>query len=159
MHMVCIFIYVSIYLCSYPSTNCISGLAAGSTSGSNLRCAWRGQSSELRATLQGRDQASSVIHFARCDRASMVINLDSEIEWIERCTWMPWSCKLRNVLGGCDQVSFETHLQSVIEQVEKSTWRPCYSEFQDEVRDHNRVRMVMDSEPANEWNERCTWWP
>jgi len=69
MYSVCILIYVSMYLSSYPSTHVISGLAAVCRiitprhpvhlrypfDRACLRCTWRRRLSELRDALGGRD--------------------------------------------------------------------------------------------------------
>jgi len=63
----------------------------------------------LRTTAVGR---------SRCIRSSVFqMHLESEIEWTEGCTWMPWLSEFGYALGDWDWVNSEMHLEARIEGV------------------------------------------
>jgi len=152
MYSVCIVIYVSRNLYSNPSTHAISGLAAvcqiytphhpvhlhypciyiqppalleDEHDWACLWCPWRGRSSELSDAFGGRDWAS------------LEIQLETEIEWTQRCTCRPGSSEFGDALGGHDQ----TNLQAIIERVWRCTLRPWSSEFGDTLGCRHRARL------------------
>ena len=93
------FVFSSMYLCIYIATylqmvylDCQHAMII-----SNSRCGWRWQSSELRDTLRGRD------------RASLDMELETEIEWTQRCTLRPWSSEVGDAIGDRDWVNSEMH--------------------------------------------------
>jgi len=105
-------INVSMYLYSYPSTHGISALAAGGAWEQfevhlKMTIQWTliylpgPWSSEFGDTLRGRDGVDLKMH---CEIV---------IERGLRCTWRPWSGKLRGRNCG----SLEIQLEAVIEQV------------------------------------------
>jgi len=157
MYSVCILIYVSMYLYSYPFTQGIAGLAAGGawelfevrltmTIEWTQRYTPRPWSSELGDALGGRDRVNSEMH------------LEAMIERVWWCTWRPRWSHLRDELGGHDRASLEMHLEAVIEWTERCTWRPWSSEFGDALAGYDRARLkeyvgVVDLEVVD-W--RCT---
>jgi len=144
MYSVCILIYVSIYLYSYPPTNGISRLAAATpreecevclkmTIEWTQRYNWRRSSCELRDVLGHYDWASLEMHW------------EAVIEWTQRCTWRPWLSEVGDSLGvimvhtwrpsssrfgdavGCGyRVNSEIHFEAIIRQVWRYTWRPQF---------------------------------
>jgi len=135
MYSVCILIYGSMYLYSYPSTHDISGLAAGG--------AWEQFEVRLKITIQWTQRYtlrpwSSVFGDALGEAI---------IERVWRYTWRPWLSELarrnwasleihleaviervwRYALGGHDRAT----LQAVIERVWRYTWRLWLSEVGD----------------------------
>jgi len=122
-YSVCIVVYVSMYLYSYPSTHGISGLAPGSaweklevclkmTIKWTQRYTMRRWSSKFGDALGGIGRVDSEIHF------EAVI----EREW--RHHWRPRLIELRDVLAGCDRASFEMQLATSIEWTQRYTLWP-----------------------------------
>jgi len=112
MYLVCILIYGSIYLYSYPSTHGISGLAAGRASEQfevrlemtmkwTQRYTWRRVSCEVRDALGG------------CDRASLMMRWEAVFEWTNRCTASPWLSEFGDELGGHDRATLEEYLEAL----------------------------------------------
>jgi len=85
------------------------------------RCTWRLRASDLSDVLWGRD------------RASLEIQLETEIEWTQRL-----------------------HLEAVIEQVWRFNWRPRLSELYDTLRGRDGLSPEMNSEAMIESTRRCT---
>jgi len=149
MYLVCILIYVSMYLYSYPSTHRISRLAAGGVWEEfevrlKMMMEWtqrytpRPWSSEYGDALGGRDHVTAEMHS------------EAVIERVWRCTWRPRSSELRDALGDCDAASLEMHLEAMTERVGGGT-----------CGDHDRVNLVMHSEAVIErvWRCTCRLWP
>jgi len=118
------FVFSSMYLCIYIATylHMVYLDWQHAVVVSNSRCAWRWRSSELRETLRGRD------------RASLEMQLVTEIEWTQRCTERPWLSEFGDALGGCDRVSVEMHFEAMIERGWRCNWRPRLSELRDALR-------------------------
>jgi len=95
------------------------------------------------------------VHGGR-DRVGLEMHLEAEIEWIERCTWRPWSSKLGDALGGQDQVNSETHTEVVIERVWRCNWRPRSGKLRDGLWGRDWARSEMNSEAENERTQWCT---
>jgi len=141
--------YVSRYLYSYPSIHGISRLAAGGAwepfevhpkmtidwthamIERVWRFMWRPRSSELRDALWGHD------------RASLEMQLETEIEWTQRCNWRPWSSEIGDSLGGHDRASLERHLEAKVEWTQRYTLRSWSSEFWDVIGDRDWVNSEM----------------
>jgi len=95
------------------------------------------------------------------DRASLVMHLEAEMEWTQRCTWRPWSSECGHTLGGRDRVHSEMHVEAVIEWVWRCTGRPRSSELRDALGGRDRSSLEMHWESVIEWVWRCTcrlWW-
>jgi len=124
MYSVCIPIYKSLYLDSYPSTHGISGLATGGaweqfrvylemTIEWTQRYPWRPLSWELRAALGGRDRGSLEMHLEH-------MNVQTSRPWLsefsdplgggdrvpQECTWRQWLTELGDALGGHNRASW-----------------------------------------------------
>jgi len=91
-----------------------------------------------------------------CDRASLEMHLEAEIEWSERCTWRPWSSEFRDTLRGRDRVYWEMDLDAVIDRVWRCTGRPWSSKFGDALGGRDGVNSEMHSEAVTERVWRCT---
>jgi len=50
-----------------------------------------------------------------CDRVSLEMHLEAEIEWTQRCTLRGWSSEFEDAPAGNDQVKLEMHSEAVIE--------------------------------------------
>jgi len=117
------FVFSSIYLCSYPSTDCISVLAAGGAwvefkERLKMMIGWtqgytpRLRSSESGYAHVGRDQVNLVMH-------SEIVN-----ERVCRYTWRCYSSVVGDTFGGHDQMNLDMHSKIVIERGWRCTWRP-----------------------------------
>ena len=121
MYLVCILIYVSRYLYSYPSIHAISGLAAGG--------AWEQFEVRLKMKIQwtqiytprpwSRDFGDAL---GGSDQPYWEMHLEAVISHIWRCIWKPWS----SVFG-------DVHLEGMIVH----TWRPCSSESGEALGGHD----------------------
>jgi len=139
---VCILIYVSMYLYSYPSTHGISGLAAGSAWEQfevrlKMMIQWteryilRPRLSDIGDALGRGDWAYMEIHLEaviervwRCARAGHDrANLQALIERVCRYTCRLWLSEFGDGVGGCDRASLEIQLEAVIEGNWTSMWR------------------------------------
>jgi len=169
MHSVCILIYVSMYSYGYLlCTHGISGLAARSdcqqfevclTMTTNmyspslspppLPVYLRTPAVALqRFTLGPWSSEVGDIVWGR-DRASLEMQLETEIEWTQRCTGRPWSSKFRHALGRRAWVNSEMHSE---------LWQ---SEFRDALAaGYDRGRLeeymeVVDLEAVDGRRARC----
>jgi len=123
MYSVCILIYVSMYLYSYPSTHSIYGLATGG--------AWEQFEVRLKMMIQWTQTYtpwfwSSEFSDAIGDWEWVNSEMDWEamIEWIWRYTSRQRLSELRDALQGWDWTGLEMHLsQAMIKQDWRSTWR------------------------------------
>jgi len=159
--IVCILIYVSMYLYSYLSTHGKSGLPAHSDWEQfevrlkmaiewTQRYARRPCSSDFGDGLGGRD------------RANLEMHLEAEIEWTQRCTgrpWSTWSSEFEDELWGCDRASLEIQLETKIEWTQRCTARLWLSEFGDALGGRGRVNWEKHLDALIERVWRCTWWP
>jgi len=93
------FVFSSMYLCINRATNLQTVYLdwQHAVIQSNSRCAGWWLSSELRDTLSGRD------------RASLELQLETEIEWTQSCTGRLWSSGYGHALGGRDRGNSEMH--------------------------------------------------
>ena len=136
------FVFSSIYLCIYITTHLhtvyLDWLQA--VLESNSRCAWKGQSSELSDSLRGHD------------RASLEMQLVTEIEWCQRFTGRPCPSELGDAVGGPGLVNSEMHFVAMIEGLWRYTGRPWSSEFGDILWDRDRVRLEMQLETEIDWS-------
>jgi len=119
---VCILIYLSMYLCSYPSTHGISGLPACSaweqfelrlkmTMEWTQRYNWRPWWSECGEALGGREQVNTEV------------NLEDVIKRVWRCMWRPPSCNSKMHLGAVIDWVWTPNMERMIKQDWRSTWR------------------------------------
>jgi len=122
--------YLCIYIATHLHTIYLDWLQA--VLESNLRCAWKWRSSELRDTHWGRDLVS------------LEMQLEAVIEGIWWYTWRPWSSEFVDALGGHHRAT----LEAVIEWVWRYTWRPWSREYWDALGGRDRASL-----------EICTWRP
>jgi len=118
------FVFSSMYLCIYIATYLHTVYLdwPHAVIVNNLRFAWRWRLSELRNTLRGRDLAS------------LEMQLETEIEWTQRCTGRPWSIEIGDAPGGHDRANVEMHFEAVIEWVWRCNWRRRFRELRDALR-------------------------
>jgi len=160
MYSVCILIYVSMYLYSYPSTHGISGLAAGG--------AWEQFEVCLKMTIKWTQRYTPrpwLSEFGDAmgdwDWLNSEMHWEAVIEWVWRCTWRPRLSELRDALWGHDQASVEMQLETKIEWTQRYTPRPWSSEFGDVlVAGYDQARLekyleVVDVEAVNGRCARC----
>jgi len=165
MYSVCILIYVTMYLYSYPSIHDVSGLATGGareqfkvcqkmtiewTQGvikSVWRCNWRLWLSELTDAQEGHDWTSLEMH------------LEAKVEWTQICTLRLWSSKFEDAMGDQDWVNSEMLLQAMIEQLWRCAGRPWSSKFGDALEGRGWVNSKMDFEAVIERVWRSNWRP
>ena len=151
----CIIIYVSMYQCTYQSTDVISGLAAGGawdqfevclkmTIEWTERCTGRPWSSEFGDALGGRCRVNYEMH------------LQAVIKRVRRCNWRRRCSELRDAHGGRDRASLNMHLDSKIEWTQRCTVRPWSSEFEDAFGGRDRVNWEMQVAAVIERCWRCT---
>jgi len=62
-----------------------------------------------------------------CDRECLVMCLETETVWTQRCTWRPGSHKLGDALGDQDRVNWD--LKAMVDWVWRCTWRLWSSEI------------------------------
>ena len=166
MHSVCILIYVSMYLCIYIATylHMVYLDWQHTVIVSNSRCAWRWRQictpcrsvhlcypcisvhrpSLINDVLGGRD------------RASLEMQLQTEIEWTQGCTGRLWSTVFGDALWCHDQLNLEMHSEAVIELVWRCTWRRRSSELRAALGGRDRASLEMQLETEIEWTQRCT---
>jgi len=130
MYSVCILIFVSMYLYSYPSTHGISGCR---------RC--------LRA-IRGAPEND--------DRVNLEMHLEAVIDRVWRCTGKPWSSEFGDAFGDRDWVNSEMHWEAVIERVWRCNWRPRLSELRESLQGRDRASLEMQLETEIEWTQRYT---
>jgi len=166
MHSVCILIYVSMYLCIYIATYLHTVYLdwQHAVIVSNSRCAWRWRrictprrSVHLHYPCISIHPPSLINNvLGGCDRVSLEMQLQTEIEWTQRCPWRRWSSEFGDALGGWDRVNSEIHSEAVIEQVWICTWRPRSSELRDALGGRDRASLDMHLEGEIKWTQRCT---
>jgi len=150
-----LYIYVSMYLNSYPCTQAIYGLAAGSAWEQfgvrlTMMTKWtqrytpRPWWSKFGDALWGGNPAYLERHLQAVIEWTLVLHSGIVSERVWRGTWRPWSSKFGNALGGHDRVNLEV----VIMQVRRYNWRPWSSEFGDAPGGHDQASL-----------EICTWRP
>ena len=92
-----------------------------------------------------------------CDRATLEMHLEAEINWTERCNWRLWSIEFVDALGGCDRASLEMHLEAEVEWTQRCTWRAWSSKYGHELGGLDRVNTEMNSEAVTDrvWRRTC----
>jgi len=172
------FVFSSMHLYSYLSTQGISALAAhGDCQQCEVRLEmmieWtqrytlRPWSSEFRDALAGRDGMNSEMHWEAViervgdalgdrDWVNSQMQLEAVIERVWRCDWRLRLSELRDALGGRDRASLEMHLEAEVEWTQRCTLKPWTSEFGDAVGDRDWVDSEIHSKAGNERVSRCT---
>jgi len=156
MYSLCILIYVSMYLYSYPSTHGISGLAAGGACEQfkvrlKITLEWTHWSTPRPWSSQFGDAIADL------DWVNSEMHCGAVMEWVWRCAWRPRSSELRDALRGGDRGSLEMHLEAEVKWTQWCTLRPWTSESGDAFRDQGRVNSEMHCEAVIERVWRCTW--
>jgi len=90
------------------------------------------------------------------DRATLDMQLETEIERTSRCTGRLWLSEFGDALGDYDWVNLEMHSEAVIERVWRCTWRLRSSELRDALGGRDRASLEMQLETEIEWTQRCT---
>ena len=91
----------------------------------------------------------------------MEIQLETETESTQRCTWRRCWSEFKHALGGRNQESLEMQLESEIERTQRYTPWPSSSEFGDAlVACYDRARLeeyldVVDLEAGDGRRSRC----
>jgi len=57
------------------------------------------------------------------DQGCLVMHLETEMDWTQRCTWRLWLDDFGDAIGDRDRVNSEMHLEAGIERVGRYTWR------------------------------------
>ena len=154
--------YLCIYIATYLHTVYLDWQHAVIVS--NSRCAWRWRricTPHCSVHLRYRCicvHLPSLINdvLGGGDRASLEMQLDTEIAWTQRCTGRPCSSEFGDAFWGHDRVTLEMHSEAVIERVWRCTWRPRSSELRDALGDRDRASLDMHLEAMIDWTQTCT---
>jgi len=95
----------------------------------------------------------------RCDRASLEMHLEYEIEWTEVWAGRPWSSEVGDTIRYQERVNPGMYSDTVIEQAWRCNCRQIVTELRTELGVHDRASLEMHFEAEIEWTQRCTWKP
>jgi len=136
MHLVCILIYMSMYLYSYLSTHGISELAAHGDCQQLEVC--------LKITIEWTSTTVTPLSTYTC-RCSSMVYWEASIERVVICPWMFRSSELGDALGGLNRVKSVMHLEARIEWTQRFTPRPWSSGFGDALGRRDWLNSEMHS--------------